>query len=103
MTFFCIRSWGDDTMNYLPVKSDGRTVMTADFVTVLDGPLGYNADVWEIVKQRDDMKQKVAKLGEERARRAGSILDVSTDGYYNGNKCREDFLQVKICSFLRLS
>ena len=87
-------------MNYLPVKSDGRTVMTSDFVTVLDGPLRYNDEAWEIVKQQDDIKQKINKLGEERARRAGAILDVSTDGYYNSLKCIEDFLQVKI-HFLR--
>ena len=30
---FITSHWGDDTMNTLPVKSLGRTVMTSDFVS----------------------------------------------------------------------
>ena len=32
--------------------------------------------------------------GECRSRRAGAILDVSTDGYYNSELCIKDFVKV---------
>ena len=80
-------------MNFLPAKSEGRTVMTSDFVTVLDGILRFNDDTWKDEKLRDDMIDKIDQLGEERARRAGAVLDVSKDGYYTSEKCIPDFLQ----------
>ena len=55
-------------MNFLPAKSEGRTVMTSDFVNVLDGILRFNDDTWKDEKLRDNM---IDQLGEERARRAG--------------------------------
>ena len=88
------RYWGDESMNFLPVKSDGRTAMTSDFVTVLDGILRYNDRTWETLKNEDDVKADIKRLGEERARRAGVILDVSSDGYYNSEKCTADFVKV---------
>ena len=83
-------------MNFLPVKGDGRTVMTSDFVTVVDGILRYNDTTWESVKEDPDIAEQIRILGEERVRRAGIILDVGSDGYYNTEKCIPDF--VKVCT-----
>ena len=82
-------------MNCLPVKSQGRTVMTSDFVTMLDAILIYSDKVWEKVKEREEVKEEIKKHGEERARKAGVILDVATDGYYNSELCLKDFLKVR--------
>ena len=69
--------------------------MTSDFVTILDGILRYNDETWEALKEREEVKADIKKKGEERTRRAGMILDVSADGYYNSEKCVADF--VKVC------
>ena len=82
-------------MNFLPVKGDGRTVMTSDFVTVLDGILRYNDKAWDTIKTEPDVIAEIEKIGEERARRAGLILDVSKDGYYTAEKCVPDFIKVR--------
>ena len=88
-------------MNCLPVKSQGRTAMTSDFVTILDGPLEYCAAVWETLKETEAIKEEIEKYGEGRVRRAGAILDVSADGYYNSELCLKDFLKVDFfASFL---
>ena len=84
-------------MNTLPVKGVGRTVMTSDFVTVCDGILRYDDDTWESLKKQEDMQDSIKKLGEERVRRAGVILDISSDGYYNVEKCIPDFEKVISC------
>ena len=42
----------------------------------------------------DIVKQGRGLKGECRSRRAGSILDVSTDGYYNTELCVKDFVKV---------
>ena len=81
-------------MNFLPVKSDGRTAMTSDFVSVLDGILRYNDESWDKLKTSAAVKADIERLGEERARRAGVILDVSQDGYYCSEKCIVDFVKV---------
>ena len=81
-------------MNFLPVKSDGRTAMTSDFVSVLDGILRYNDESWDKLKTSAAVQADIERLGEERARRAGVILDVSQDGYYCSEKCIEDFVKV---------
>ena len=78
-------------MNTLPVKGVGRTVMTSDFVTVCDGILRYDDDTWESLKKQEDMQDSIKRLDEERVRRAGVILNVSSDGYYNAEKCIPDF------------
>ena len=83
-------------MNCLPVKSQGRTAMTSDFVTILDGPLRYSDAVWEDLKESEDVKEEIKNYGEERVRRAGVILDVATDGYYNSELCLKDFLKVNL-------
>ena len=83
--------WGDETLNFLPAKSLGRTVMTSDFVTVLEGVVRYNDEAWESVRKDEISQTEISRRGEETARRAGSILDVSTDGYYNTKKCIADF------------
>ena len=82
-------------MNKPPNKSQGRTVMTSDFIDVLDGVLRYNDEVWEELKETEEVKAEIACRGEERARRAGVILDITTDGYYTSEKCVPDFLKVK--------
>ena len=47
------------------------------------------------------MKQEICDLGrgvkgESRTRRAGSILDITSDGYYKTDRCLADFTKVKI-------
>ena len=81
-------------MGFLPVKSDGRTVMSSDFVTVLGGILRYSDDAWEAAQEDPEVAAQIKELGEERARRAGAVLDVSSDGYYTSEKCRKDFNKV---------
>ena len=85
------RWWADGSMNFPRPKSQGRTVMTSDFVTILDGFLKYNDEAWESIKDTPAMKAEIALRGEKRARRCGSVLDVSSDGYYNVTKCVADF------------
>ena len=82
-------------MNFPPPKSQGRTVMTSDFVTILDGFLSYKEDVWNSLKETPGIKEEISKLGEKRAKKAGSVLDVSSDGYYDAKKCVPDFEKVK--------
>ena len=89
-------------MNFLPVKSEGRTAMTSDFVTVLDGSLHYNSDTWEEIKEKEEIKEEIKKHEEERARRAGAILDVSSDGYYNAEKCIKDFEKASFSFICRM-
>ena len=62
----------------------------------MDGVLRYNDEAWETVKEREEIKAEIKGRGEERARRARAILDVSTDGYYNAAKCIADFRKVGI-------
>jgi hypothetical protein len=83
-------------MNKPPNKSQGRSVMTSDFVEPLGGVVRYNDEVWDEIKEREDIKEEIAKHGEERARRAGAILDTSRDGYYTTEKVIPDFLKVNI-------
>ena len=85
-------------MSFLPVKSMGRVVMTSDFVTVLGAMLQYEDGPWEAVKER--YQELIKSKGEEAARRAGSILDVSKDGYYNTKMCVEDFMKVSFKEFI---
>ena len=91
---YFVRRWADPTMNCLPVKSQGRTAMTSDFVTILDGPLRYTDEVWEEIKEKEEVQEEIRRYGEDRARKAGVILDVATDGYYNAELCLKDFLKV---------
>ena len=107
------RAWRDDTMNLLPSKCDGRTVMTADCVTVLDGLLRYvisdacnyfkqfcqllryDSQAWEEIKSEKEVLAVIRRDGEERARRVGSVLDVSTSGYYNNSLFLKDIKKVR--------
>ena len=89
-------------MNFLPVKGDGRTVMTSDFVTVVDGILRYNDRAWENIRNDPDTAALVKELGEERARSAGVILDSASDGYYTAEKCIPDFVMVCVLWFEHL-
>ena len=81
-------------MNFPPPKSQGRTVMTSDFATILDGLVSYNDEAWESVKTTQDVIADIENVGERRAKRAGTVLDVSKDGYYDSNKCIPDFEKV---------
>ena len=87
-------SWGDETMAHLPVKSDGRTVMTSDFVTVVDGIVRYNDEVWETLKDDPAIEEEIKDVGDARARQAGVILDTVNDGYYRTASCIPDFEKV---------
>ena len=81
-------------MNYPPPKSQGRTDMTSDFVTLYDGILGYNQEEWDKVKDTEEVKDEIKAVGERKARRAGCVLDVSSQGYYNVDKFVPDFEKV---------
>ena len=81
-------------MNFPPPKSQGRTVMTSDFVTILDGFLSFKDDSWNSLKLTPEYREEISKHGERRAKRGGSVLDVSVDGYYDGKKCIPDFEKV---------
>ena len=69
-------------MNFPPHKSQGRTVMTSDYVDVLHGVLRYSDEAWESVIEEGNVKIEIARVGEERARRGGVLLDISKDGYF---------------------
>ena len=73
--------------------------MTSDFTTILDGFLQYKDDVWQNIKELPEVKEEIKLLGERKARRCGSVLDVSSDGYYNAIKCIEDFEKVSILHY----
>ena len=90
----CLRWWADKTMNFPPPKSQGRTVMTSDFATILDGLLSYNDEAWELLKNSPEIAAEIELLGERRAKRGGTVLDVSSDGYYDSSKCIPDFEKV---------
>ncbi|KAF4648088.1 hypothetical protein FOL46_003355, partial [Perkinsus olseni] len=68
------RYWSDGTNTVLPKKSQGRTIMTSDFLS----------EVFGFVKFSDQDSHSPGK-------RVGSLLDVSRDGYYNSDRCLEDF------------
>ena len=85
-------------MNYPPHKSQGRTIMTSDYVDVVHGVLRYTDEAWEEVKEEEDVRAEIARIGEERARRAGIILDASKDGYFTAEKCVPDFKKVRLNS-----
>ena len=75
-------SWGDETMALLPIKSDGRTVMTADFVIIVDGIARNNEEVWETLKDDPDIQDEIKDVWDEMTRRAGVILETANDGNY---------------------
>ena len=54
----------------------------------------YSDEVWEIKKEEEDVKLEIQQVGEECARRAGSIINTQRDGYYNSQKCVADFEKV---------
>jgi hypothetical protein len=64
--------------------------MSSDFVSEETGLLRYADAAWEIKKQDPEMQAKIAATSEEAARRAGSVFNVSTEGYYNSEKFLED-------------
>jgi hypothetical protein len=64
--------------------------MTSDFLSK-DGFLEYNNEAWAAVKEEPEVAQKIRSRGEFQARRAGSILDIASDRYYNTERCRRDF------------
>ena len=63
-------------MNYPPHKSQGMTVMTSDYVDVLHGVLRYTDEAWEEVRNEEEVIAEIAKYEEERARKAGCVLEV---------------------------
>ena len=55
----------------------------------------------ELFQKTEEVQQEIRQLGggekgECRARRAGSILDITSDGYYKTNRCKEDFVKVSV-------
>ena len=59
--------------------------MSSDFFSEKDGFLAYSDAAWEIEKRKPLIADIIAKdpSKEPVLRRAGSVLNVSTDGYYN--------------------
>ena len=93
--FSKFRAWADDSMNFPPNKSQGRTVMTSDYIDPVNGVLCYSDEAWEIVKEEEDVKTEIANVGEERARKAGVLLDISKDGDFTQQLCVPDFKKVR--------
>ena len=60
----------------------------------MGGILKYNEESWAVAK--DQYRAEIKSKGEEAAKLAGSILDVSKDGYYNTQKCISDFEKVSL-------
>ena len=89
-------------MNFPPHKSQGMAVMTSDYVDIVHGVLRYSDEAWVEAKEEEEVKAEIAKYGEDRARKAGTVLDTSKDGYFNVEKCIPDFKKVKCWLFLRL-
>ena len=92
------RHWDDGNMNFPPSKSQGRTVMTSDFVEPIGGFLEYSEEVWSDMINSEDVQNQIlasggGRKGECRARRAGKILDVRVDGYYDSSSCTPDFVK----------
>ena len=46
---------------------------------------------------KEQFQAEIIRRGEEATKLAGSILDVSQDGYYNTQKCIADFEKVRFC------
>ena len=44
------RHWADGDMNFPPSKSQGRTVMTSDFMEPVNGFLQYDSLIWNELK-----------------------------------------------------
>ena len=44
------RYWDNGELNFPPSKSQGRTVMTSDFVEPIGGVLEYNDAIWAEMK-----------------------------------------------------
>lgn len=70
--------------------------MSCDVITEIWGPLRYSDDVWPEVKKEPDVQEEIKNTSEEQARRAGSILNPSRDGYYESKR----FLKVNGVFFL---
>ena len=89
---FIIRYWGDGTDNFPPPKGAGVTVMTSDFFSEKDGIVAYDDPVWEVVKRQPEIAAAIAKDPNKEwvLRRAGSVLNVSSDGYYERNRFLAD-------------
>ena len=94
LIFYKYSHWADESMNYTPHKSQERTVMTSDYVDVVHGVLRYSDEAWEEVKQTEEVKAEIATFGEERARKAGVVLEPGKDCYFTADKCVPDFKKV---------
>ena len=92
MAFFENRFWDDGTSNYPPPKSQGSTVMTSDFFSEKDGLVAYSDAAWEIKKREPEIAAEIRKepRREITLRRAGAVLNVSTDGYYERQRFLAD-------------
>jgi hypothetical protein len=71
-------------------KNPGRTVMSSDFLGK-DGVLTYSDEVWAQIKDEPEIQAEIASRGEFQAKRAGAILDITTDRWYTTERCRADF------------
>ena len=80
--------------------------MSCDVITEIWGPLRYSDDVWPEVKKEPDVQEEIKNTSEEQARRAGSILNPSRDGYYESKrflKVNGVFFSFVLVACLRLS
>ena len=60
----------------------GAMVMSCDVITELWGPLRYTDEVWRQMRADPLVMEEIKRTSEEQARRGGSILNPSRDGYY---------------------
>ena len=66
--------------------------MTSDFVSEKEGFLCYNDSAWELKKRDPDIAEalRADSRKEPLLRRAGSVLNISTDGYYEQERFLAD-------------
>ena len=84
------RFWGNGQGQAPPQKSLGQTVMTSDFLTESFGFVILSPAELEEGKSGPN-KHLFEEKTELRSRKAGSILNIKTDGYYENKQLNKDF------------
>ena len=84
------RFWSDGKGEAPPPKSLGQTIMTSDFLTESFGFVNLSKEELTEAK-KGPYKHLFEEKTEMRSRKAGSILNVSKDGYYDHKQMIKDF------------
>ena len=84
------RAWSDGRGEAPPPKSLGQTIMTSDFLTESFGFVILSKEELAEAKEGPN-KHLFEQKSELRQRKAGSILNIKTDGYYEHKQLNKDF------------